>query len=331
MKLLLKLLGALVGVLLLGLVAMIRPDIPVEDLIPTYTDSTSAFIRIDGMDVHIRDEGSGPALLLIHGTFSSLHTWDAWTPVLAETHRVIRLDLPGFGLTGPQPQGDYSTRATLHLIDSLRVALGIDTWTIGGNSLGGRIALDYARHYPTRTDALVLVDAAASFPRDTTQAASAAAPRSQERPFILRALANPVFRSAMSVLTPRFLFEHSLAGAYGDPSLMTDEIITRYYELLRRDGNRSAFISRADGMRIDRAELTPLPEALALNELPMPALILWGEKDTWIPKRVGERLHEVLPRSVLVFYPDAGHVPNEEIGAHSVKDVVAFMEKAAFL
>jgi pimeloyl-ACP methyl ester carboxylesterase len=233
-------------VLLIGLVAMIRPDIPVEDLIPTYTDSTSTFIRIDGMDVHIRDEGSGPALLLIHGTFSSLHTWDVWTPVLAQTHRVIRLDLPGFGLTGPQPQGDYSTRATLHLIDSLRVALGIDTWTIGGNSLGGRIALDYARHYPTRTDALVLVDAAASFPRDTTQAAPAA-PQSQERPFILRALANPVFRNAMSVLTPRFLFEHSLAGAYGDPSLMTDDIITRYYELLRRDGNRSAFISRADG------------------------------------------------------------------------------------
>ncbi len=331
MKLLLKLFAGLVGVLLIGLVAMIRPDIPVEDLIPTYTDSTSTFIRIDGMDVHIRDEGSGPALLLIHGTFSSLHTWDAWTPVLAQTHRVIRLDLPGFGLTGPQPQGDYSTRATLHLIDSLRTVLGIDTWTLGGNSLGGRIALEYARHYPDRTDALVLVDAAASFPRDTTQAAPVAPQRSEERPFILRALTNPVFRNAMSVLTPRFLFEHSLAGAYGDPSLMTDKTITRYYELLRREGNRSAFISRADGMRMERDGLTPLPEVLALNELPMPALILWGEKDTWIPKRVGERLHEVLPRSVLVFYPDAGHVPNEEIGAHSVKDVVAFMKKAASL
>ena len=331
MKLLLKLFAGLVGVLLIGLVAMIRPDIPVEDLIPTYTDSTSTFIRIDGMDVHIRDEGSGPTLLLIHGTFSSLHTWDAWTPVLAQTHRVIRLDLPGFGLTGPQPQGDYSTRATLHLIDSLRTVLGIDIWTLGGNSLGGRIALEYARHYPDRTDALVLVDAAASFPRDTTQAAPVAPQRSEERPFILRALTNPVFRNAMSVLTPRFLFEHSLAGAYGDPSLMTDKTITRYYELLRREGNRSAFISRADGMRMERDGLTPLPEVLALNELPMPALILWGEKDTWIPKRVGERLHEVLPRSVLVFYPDAGHVPNEEIGAHSVKDVVAFMKKAASL
>lgn len=331
MKLLLKGIGVIFGLLLIGLVSMIRPDIPVEDLIPTYADSTSRFIRIDGMDVHVRDEGSGPALLLIHGTFSSLHTWDDWTDVLAQTHRVVRLDLPGFGLTGPQPQGDYSTRATLHLIDSLRTVLGIDTWTIGGNSLGGRIALEYARHYPSRTEAMILVDAAASFPRDTTQAAPATAPRSEERPLILRALANPVFRSAMSVLTPRFLFKHSLAGAYGDPSLMTEETITRYYELLRRDGNRVAFISRADGMRIDRDELTALPDPLALDALPMPALILWGEKDTWIPKRVGERLHETLPRSVLVFYPDAGHVPNEEIGPHSVKDVVAFMIKAAFL
>jgi pimeloyl-ACP methyl ester carboxylesterase len=112
---------------------------------------------------------------------------------------------------------------------------------------------------------------------------------------------------------------------------MTDETITRYYELLRREGNRSAFISRADGMRMERDGLTPLPEALALNELPMPALILWGEKDTWIPKRVGERLHEVLPRSVLVFYPDSGHVPNEEIGSHSVKDVAAFLSKVPFI
>lgn len=330
MKLLMKGIGVILGLLLIGLVSMIRPDIPVEDLIPTYADSTSRFIRIDGMDVHVRDEGSGPALLLIHGTFSSLHTWDDWTEVLSQTNRVVRLDLPGFGLTGPQPQGDYSTRATLHLIDSLRIVLGIDTWIIGGNSLGGRIALDYARHYPSRTEALVLVDAAASFPRDTTQAASAVV-LSEERPFILRALANPVFRSAMSVLTPRFLFEHSLAGAYGDPSLMSEETITRYYELMRRDGNRSAFISRADGMRMERDEITELPEPLALDALPMPALILWGEKDTWIPKSVGERLHEVLPRSVLVFYPDAGHVSNEEIGPHSVKDVAAFLSRVEFL
>lgn len=329
MKLLLKLIAGLVGALLIALMAMIRPDIPVEALIPTYADTTSQFIDIDGMTVHVRDEGSGPALLLIHGTFSSLHTWDDWTTVLSETHRVVRLDLPGFGLTGPQPQGDYSTRATLHLIDSLRSVLGIETWTIGGNSLGGRIALDYARHYPNRTDALILVDAAASFPRDSTQTAPRAA--SEERPLILRALANPVFRSAMSLLTPRFLFEHSLAGAYGDPSLMSDEVITRYYELLRREGNRAAFISRTDGMRMNRDALTALPQPLALSDLPMPALILWGEKDTWIPKRVGERLHEVLPRSVLVFYPDAGHVPNEEIGSHSVKDVAAFLRKAPLI
>jgi pimeloyl-ACP methyl ester carboxylesterase len=105
--------------------------------------------------------------------------------------------------------------------------------------------------------------------------------------------------------------------------------------MLHRDTRPSAFHCPTGcqkvRMQIVRDELTALPQALALNELPMPALILWGEKDTWIPKRVGERLHETLPRSVLVFYPDAGHVPNEEIGAHSVKDVVAFMEKAAFL
>lgn len=321
------LIGTVLTAVLLGLLSMIRPDIPVEDLIPTYADSTSRFIRIDGMDVHVRDEGAGPVILLIHGTFSSLHTWDAWTSELTETHRVIRLDLPGFGLTGPHPYGDYSTRATLHLLDSIRTASGVERWTIGGNSLGGRIALDYARHYPTRTDALVLVDAAASFPRDTAQAAPAARP-SEDRPLILRALADPVLRKAMSLLTPRFLFKSALSGAYGDPSRMRETDITRYYELMRREGNRSAFISRATGTRIERESLHPLPVPIALADLPMPVLIQWGAKDTWIPLRVGERLHAAIPGSELVVYPEAGHAPMEELPSESVADVIRFKQKS---
>jgi len=315
--------ASLLGLLLSGLLSMVRPDIPVEALIPTYADSTSRFIHIDGMDVHVRDEGSGPVILLIHGTFSSLHTWDDWTTELMRSHRVIRLDLPGFGLTGPNPRGDYSIRATLHLLDSLRTASGVERWTIGGNSLGGRIALDYARHYPERTEALILVDAAAGVPRDTARTTAAAG--TSERPWILRALGNPVFRNMMSVLTPRFLFKSALSGAYGDPSRMREADITRYYELMRRDGNRSAFISRASGPRFERESLHPLPEPIALAGLPMPVLIQWGAMDSWIPLRVGERLHAAIPGSELIVYPDAGHAPMEEIPSESVADARTFL------
>ena len=317
--------GFLLALLLLGLLSMIRPDIPVGTLIPTYADSTSRFVRIDGMDVHVRDEGSGPVILLIHGTFSSLHTWDDWTDALSDSFRVIRLDLPGFGLTGPNPHGDYSTRATLHLLDSIRAATDVARWTIGGNSLGGRIALDYARHYPDRTDALILVDAAAGVPRDTIPSTAAAG--SSERPWILRALGNPVLRNAMSLLTPRFLFKSALSGAYGDPGRMREADITRYYVLMRREGNRSAFITRASGPRTPREHLFALPEPIALAELPMPVLIQWGAKDTWIPQRVGERLHAAIPGSELIVYPDAGHAPMEEIPAASVADARTFLIK----
>jgi pimeloyl-ACP methyl ester carboxylesterase len=321
----LTLAGFLLGLVLLGLASMIRPDIPVERLIPAYADSSSRFIGIDGMQVHVREEGSGPAVLLIHGTFSSLHTWDAWTDALTDSYRVIRLDLPGFGLTGPNPAGDYSIRATLHVIDSIRVVLGIRRWSLAGNSLGGRIALDYARYYPDRTDALILVDAAAGEPRDTIRSTAAAG--SSERPWILRALGNPVLRNAMSLLTPRFLFKSALSGAYGDPGRMREADITRYYELMRREGNRSAFINRASGLRTPREHLFALPEPIALAELPMPVLIQWGAKDTWIPQRVGERLHAAIPGSELIVYPDAGHAPMEEIPAASVADARTFLIK----
>lgn len=317
-------LASVLGILLLGLASMVRPDIPVERLLPAYADSTSRFIRIDGMDVHVRDAGSGPAILLIHGTFSSLHTWDAWTQTLADSFRVIRLDLPGFGLTGPHPEGDVSVRATLHLLDSLRAASGVGSWTIAGNSLGGRIALDYARHYPDRTDALILVDAAAGVPRDTTVRNTGTA-ASGDRPLILRALANPLFRNAMSLLTPRFLFGHALSGAYGDPARMKESDITRYYELMRREGNRSAFIARSAGSRMVRESLTALPEPVPISRLPMPVLIQWGAKDTWIPIGVGERLHQAMPGSEWIVYPDAGHAPMEEIPSESVADVIRFL------
>ena len=146
---------SLLGIFLLivlFILSLIRPDIPLEKLLPDYTYETSSFLETDGMNVHFRDDGSGPAILLIHGTFASLHTWDAWTSELSKEYRVISIDLPGFGLTGPHPDNDYSSRATLYMLEELRNHLSIDSWAVAGNSLGARIALDYGliirRGYP---------------------------------------------------------------------------------------------------------------------------------------------------------------------------------------
>ena len=96
-----------------------------SELIEKYTNENSKFINIDGLDVHYRDEGKGEVLLLIHGTFSSLHTYDVWANILKDHFRIIRLDLPGFGITGPSIDNKYSielfTEFILEFLDAIKV------------------------------------------------------------------------------------------------------------------------------------------------------------------------------------------------------------------
>lgn len=307
---------------------MIRLDIPVERLIPVYTDETSQFFDVDGMRVHYRVEGNGPDLLLIHGTFASLHTWDDWTKLLRDDFRIIRLDLPGFGLTGPNPFNDYSTTATVYLLEKLREQTGSDSWSIAGNSLGGRIAMDYARYFPDRTNHLILLNAAGGFSRparvDTVTVANQA-PVAQRQSLTLRMINHPKLRNFLSVLTPEFAFRYSLREVYAEPDRIKPEQVRRYYELLRRSGNRQGFLIRNQGAVDDRPELPVLPDATALTESDIPILIIWGEQDSWIPVSMAHRLHQALPHSELLIFEDAGHVPMEEIPRRTASETRRFL------
>ena len=134
--------GSLLLVAAIAIAALVRPDIPLEALLPEYGAPPSQFVELEGMRIHYRDEGAGPPLVLLHGFGSSLHTWDGWVRQLTGTRRLIRLDLPGFGLTGPAPDGDYRAERYVHVVAALLDRLGVDRTDIAGNSLGGRTALD---------------------------------------------------------------------------------------------------------------------------------------------------------------------------------------------
>ena len=115
MKNLIKGLKLISIVILLLVIAILiffgHRDIPVEELKSKYANSESSFIALDGVNVHFRDEGNqndSIPIVLLHGTASSLHTFDAWTNELKKTNRVVRLDLPAYGLTGPFPDGQFS-------------------------------------------------------------------------------------------------------------------------------------------------------------------------------------------------------------------------------
>lgn len=381
-------LGAIALMFLMTIASLIRPDIPLDRLLPVYTDATSGFLDVDGMRVHYRDEGEGPAVLLIHGTFASLHTWDGWTEAMRDSFRIVRLDLPGFGLTGPHPDNDYGTRATLHLLEHLRTHLEIEQWSLAGNSLGARYALDYARHFPERTDRLILLNAAIgrlpepspAYIEGTEPSAQHAAqyentiqeavesgsagkpdiqivdpdqleihtgnphqpdiqtaatsqeevrpgtPNTDRQPLTLRMINHPRTRNLLTVLTPRAVIQMTLKGVYYDGDKVEPDVVQRYFELLRREGNRAAFLTRNDGATGDRSHLIPLSDSpRAITDLGLPVLIMWGEHDTWIRAELGRRLHERMPGSELIIYPNAGHVPMEEIPAISARDAMEFL------
>src|SRR5512137_3047131 len=152
--------GILAGVLLLvagaigaAFIAWHVPDQPVSALQARWAPPPSQFIAVRGMQVHVRDEGprDDPVpIILLHGTGASLHTWDGWTRELARERRVIRFDLPGFGLTGPSPDGVYTVESYVDTVLAVADKLGVQRFVLAGNSLGGYVAWATAVLHPPR-------------------------------------------------------------------------------------------------------------------------------------------------------------------------------------
>ena len=299
-------LGLLVAVVLVLSSALV-PDIPVEQLLPAYANGASKFIDIDGLRVHYRDEGAGPPLLLLHGTGASLHTWDAWAAALAPKYRVVRMDLPGFGLTGPSRAGDYSAAAYVAFLEAFRKAMGLSNFALAGNSLGGQVAWNYAVAHPDVVTDLILVDAAGF---------------KIENPALVFRLARiPLLSKLLAALDPGPMVRKSLRDAYGDPSKVTPEVVERYRRLALRAGNRDAFVARAQQPEPDRTATLPGIRARTL--------LLWGDKDRLIPVSNAQRFAQAIPGAQLIVYQGVGHVPMEEIGERSAADVDAFLSRPA--
>lgn len=318
MKYLLRLILVLVVTCLVfvvaGLIATWAPDRSVDQLRGRWAQPPSQFVPIQGMQVHIRDEGprDDPApLVLIHGTSASLHTWDGWVEALKTQRRVIRFDLPGFGLTGPNPAGDYSLDTYVRVTAGVVDALGVSTFVVAGNSLGGQVAWAAAAAMPKRVRQLVLVDAA-GYPM---------APQSV--PIGFRIARTPGLRRLAEVVLPRGVIQSSLHNVYGDPSKVSPELVDRYYELSLREGNRQAL-----GQRFEQMQKADTEAGMAaIRALKVPTLILWGGKDRLIPVDNGKRFATDIAGSQLVVLDDLGHVPHEEDPVRTVQIVQAFLRK----
>lgn len=302
-------LGIIALFLLVVLILFGYGDRSVGELKAKYANPPSQFISVDGMQVHYRDEGNTSdslPLVLIHGTGASLHTFDAWTEVLKTKKRIVRMDIPGFGLTGPFPHKNYSIDSYASFINNFLEAKNIEKCVIGGNSLGGQIAWNFTANYPQKVEKLILIDAA-GYPFE-----------SESVPMAFTMAKTPVINQLLTFLTPRFVVKKSVEDVYADKTKVTSKLVDRYFELTLRKGNRQALVDR---MTMENQT----PNIDKIKTIQQATLVLWGDQDFLIPVSNANRFHEDLPNSTLIILKDLGHVPMEEDSEKSLVPVVDFL------
>jgi pimeloyl-ACP methyl ester carboxylesterase len=281
------------------------PDLDRATLETRYLQAAGDLVEMDGQRLHVRDSGpaDAPAILMIHGFAASLHTWEPWAQALAGPFRVLRLDLPGSGLSAPDALGNYRDARTVALLRALLDQRGIRRAHLLGHSIGGRIAWTFAATHPERVDRLVLLAP------DGFASSGFAYGQAPEVPAML---------GLMRYVLPAPLLRMNLAPAYADPATLTDAMHTRYHDLLRAPGSRQALLER---MR-QTVLVDPVP---LLHRIQAPTLLLWGDRDAFIPTANAEDFLRALPQARLVRLPGVGHVPQEESPQAGLDAVRSFL------
>ncbi|MEM7690264.1 MAG: alpha/beta hydrolase [Pseudomonadota bacterium] len=317
MKWFVRIASALVAVLVVLFLIFRTPDTDAAEMRAKYGAPPSQFVQIaSGVEVHLRDEGprDGRPIVLLHGSNADLHTWEPWAEELKKTHRVIRFDQVGHGLTGPDPQHDYSRANFTADIAEVLDALAIEQAIIAGNSMGGKHALSFAVTYPERVTGLILVDGSGApmpeeeKPKDDDDSGNIGFAIAQ----------TPGINRLVEQITPRSLIRQSLEQSVSVQSVVTEEAVDRYWELLRYPGNRRATLKRFS------TPYDPMTRE-QIASVSAPTLILWGDEDRLIPVEAGQWLNTVLPNSQIKVYEGIGHLPHEEAPRETVQAVSAWL------
>ncbi|MGW3095135.1 alpha/beta fold hydrolase [Streptomyces sp. NPDC001102] len=262
----------------------------------------SRFVVVDGLPIHYKRAGHGPALVLLHGSASSLQHFDRAADLLSDSFDVIRPDLPGFGLTGPREDRDYRVPTYAATMAGFWEALGVPRGAVAGNSLGGNIAWNLALDHPERLTGLILVNAT-GYPE-------------KELPAGMRLTRNPLLRPVLRRVMPRGGIERSLRSTVGPRSTIVDEaMVDRAHQLMSRPGNRSAFVDLCNTDQPDRS--TEIPR------ITVPTLVLHSASID------AQHFARDIPGAEERVHPDAGHLLPEEDPQWFADAVAGFLGSAA--
>jgi pimeloyl-ACP methyl ester carboxylesterase len=264
------------------------------------------FIEVEGARVRFRDEGEGPPVVLIHGFASSLETWDLVLPALAKNHRVIALDLKGFGWTD-RPEGNYSPWAQAKIVRALMDRRGIERAAIVAHSWGSSVALALALGDPGRVTRIALYDA-----------------------WVYEEQIPTFFRLARRGGMGEFLFglyykerpDDRLVQAFYDPTILNESLAEAVEKSIERPGTVAAALAAVRGQQFAEVEKR-------YRTITKPVLLLWGREDVVTTLDFGERLSKELPSARLVVYPKCGHFPMIEAASASTTELTKFLDEAA--
>ena len=282
------------------------PDIELSELQKRYGSTPENMVSMESIRIHYKDTGpkDAPVLLLLHGFGSSLQTWDVWAEKLDKKYRVIRLDLPGFGLTGPSPSDDYSELNDLNTLTRFVDSLGITDLSVVGHSMGGKIAWTFAAAHAERVKALVLM-APDGFP--------------QPEAIGTKPYAMPAIMGVMKFSLPKYFVRKSIEPAFADLNELDDPLVNRYHDMLRAPGVRAAILARAN----QTIYTDPVPR---LKQIKAPTLLIWGEEDKMIPSSNAKNYAGVLAQSETVLIPKLGHLLHEEHAEMGLAKVTEFLD-----
>ncbi len=270
----------------------------------------SQFVDVGGVQIHLRDKGQGPVLVMLHSSQTNLRIWDDWVAVLRANYRVIRLDWPPYGLTIDH-SGAYSMADATRLLEKLTDQLGLPQFTLIGSSSGATICVLYAARHPERVRALALSTLPLAAPPPT---------RLDRRVAFMGWAHNKLFPDYF----PYFYYRWLLPSLFADPGKVTPEMVRWYYETNNTPGTQSRIAAyfKADSQTIWRT--TGHSDA---EKITAPVLLQWGDADPVLPAALGEDARARLSNAkvTLIHYANAGHYPMLEIPQQTVKDLQEFL------
>jgi len=294
----------IVAFVLLAALYLWTPDKSRAELEKIYGTSQTDYVSALGVKVYYRDTGPSTnpiPILFLHGFGSSLQTWDNWSDDLSKEYRVISVDLPGFGLTGEDPSGIYTDARSVEVLEAFLKELQIPKVVLVGNSMGGKFAWQFAARYPNEVSKLVLI---------SPDGYASPGMEYGKKPDI------PAIAELYRYFFSRTFLEMNLEPAYANPKTLNDSLTNRYYDLMLAPGVRGAILARMQQTVLQ----DPIP---FLETIKVPTLLLWGEKDAFIPITNSNDYLKVMPNAKRVSLPNIGHLPQEEqpaIGLQALKE-----------